>query len=150
MLGSNYKVVASVGHIRDLPKSKMGIDIDEKLKENNKSLIESKFSHVEGLTPELLDRNKVYLKDNRLWNNLTPEKFATQLEYQGIFNKPLHPSAKGEPAAMMVGWGDAFKKAAMDPKMLAGAVEMLSSVKGLEKGRRICTKRITFLRTKRR
>ena len=26
-LGRNYKVVASVGHIRDLPKSKMGIDI---------------------------------------------------------------------------------------------------------------------------
>ncbi|MFD1899724.1 toprim domain-containing protein [Enterococcus termitis] len=27
-LGKNYKVVASVGHIRDLPKSKMGIDIE--------------------------------------------------------------------------------------------------------------------------
>lgn len=28
ILGSNYKVVASVGHLRDLPKSKMGIDIE--------------------------------------------------------------------------------------------------------------------------
>jgi len=27
-LGSKYKVVASVGHIRDLPKSTLGIDID--------------------------------------------------------------------------------------------------------------------------
>ncbi|AYW45192.1 type I DNA topoisomerase [Tetragenococcus koreensis] len=27
-LGRNYKVVASVGHIRDLPKSKMGIDVE--------------------------------------------------------------------------------------------------------------------------
>ncbi len=27
-LGNRYKVVASVGHVRDLPKSKMGIDID--------------------------------------------------------------------------------------------------------------------------
>lgn len=27
-LGSNYKVVASVGHVRDLPKSKIGIDIE--------------------------------------------------------------------------------------------------------------------------
>lgn len=27
-LGSTYKVVASVGHVRDLPKSKMGIDIE--------------------------------------------------------------------------------------------------------------------------
>ena len=28
-LGSKYKVVASVGHIRDLPKSKLGIDIED-------------------------------------------------------------------------------------------------------------------------
>ncbi len=28
ILGKNYKVMASVGHVRDLPKSKMGIDID--------------------------------------------------------------------------------------------------------------------------
>ncbi|WZL74831.1 type I DNA topoisomerase [Clostridiaceae bacterium 35-E11] len=27
-LGKNYKVIASVGHVRDLPKSKMGIDVD--------------------------------------------------------------------------------------------------------------------------
>ena len=27
-LGKNYDVVASVGHIRDLPKSKLGVDID--------------------------------------------------------------------------------------------------------------------------
>ena len=27
-LGSNYKVVASIGHVRDLPKSTLGIDID--------------------------------------------------------------------------------------------------------------------------
>ena len=27
-LGDDYKVMASVGHVRDLPKSKMGIDIE--------------------------------------------------------------------------------------------------------------------------
>ena len=27
-LGSNYEVVASMGHLRDLPKSKLGVDID--------------------------------------------------------------------------------------------------------------------------
>ena len=27
-LGSTYKVVASVGHVRDLPSSKLGIDIE--------------------------------------------------------------------------------------------------------------------------
>ena len=29
-LGSSYKVIGSVGHVRDLPKSKLGIDIDNK------------------------------------------------------------------------------------------------------------------------
>jgi DNA topoisomerase I len=28
-LGRNYKVVASMGHVRDLPKSKLGVDVDE-------------------------------------------------------------------------------------------------------------------------
>ena len=27
-LGSNYEVAASYGHVRDLPKSRMGIDVD--------------------------------------------------------------------------------------------------------------------------
>ena len=27
-LGSNYKVIASLGHVRDLPKSSLGVDID--------------------------------------------------------------------------------------------------------------------------
>ena len=27
-LGNNFEVVASMGHIRDLPKSKFGVDID--------------------------------------------------------------------------------------------------------------------------
>src|ERR1051325_6597505 len=28
-LGRDYKVVASVGHVRDLPKSKLGVNVDE-------------------------------------------------------------------------------------------------------------------------
>src|SRR3954466_11556454 len=30
-LGSDYKVVASMGHVRDLPKSKLGVDVEEAL-----------------------------------------------------------------------------------------------------------------------
>ena len=29
MLGSNYKVRATYGHLRDLPKSKLGVDIED-------------------------------------------------------------------------------------------------------------------------
>jgi DNA topoisomerase-1 len=28
-LGKDYKVVASMGHVRDLPKSKLGVDVEE-------------------------------------------------------------------------------------------------------------------------
>ena len=31
-LGSEYKVVSTVGHIRDLPKSKLGVDIEDGFK----------------------------------------------------------------------------------------------------------------------
>ena len=34
-LGSRYKVVASVGHVRDLPKSKLGIVLPEDLKKDD-------------------------------------------------------------------------------------------------------------------
>ena len=33
-LGSRYKVVASVGHVRDLPKSKLGIDLEQDFEPN--------------------------------------------------------------------------------------------------------------------
>ena len=36
-LGRNYKVVASVGHIRDLKKSSMSVDIENNLKKPSKS-----------------------------------------------------------------------------------------------------------------
>ena len=30
-LGSRYKVMASVGHVRDLPKSRLGVDVENNL-----------------------------------------------------------------------------------------------------------------------
>jgi DNA topoisomerase-1 len=37
-LGRDYKVVASMGHIRDLPKSKLGVDIDNDFEEQYESI----------------------------------------------------------------------------------------------------------------
>ena len=31
-LGNGYEVMASIGHIRDLPKSKLGVDVDNGFK----------------------------------------------------------------------------------------------------------------------
>ena len=58
-LGGNTKVVASMGHIRDLPKSKLGID--EKTLEPQYINIRGKGDLIKNLKKEAKDAKKVYL-----------------------------------------------------------------------------------------
>lgn len=60
ILGSRYKVVASVGHVRDLPKSKLGIDIEENFEPNYIS-IRGKGDVIKMLKKEAKAASKVYL-----------------------------------------------------------------------------------------
>ena len=59
-LGSNYKVVASVGHVRDLPKSKLGINIDNDF-EPEYIAIRGKGDLIKELRKEAKQASKVYL-----------------------------------------------------------------------------------------
>ncbi|MCR5481484.1 MAG: type I DNA topoisomerase [Clostridia bacterium] len=59
-LGSNYKVVASVGHVRDLPKSKLGIDIENDFEPNYIS-IRGKGDIIKELRKEAKSAGKIYL-----------------------------------------------------------------------------------------
>lgn len=59
-LGSTYKVVASVGHVRDLPKSKLGIDIDNDFDPQYIS-IRGKGDLIKELKKEAKKASKVYL-----------------------------------------------------------------------------------------
>ena len=59
-LGSSYKVIASVGHIRDLPKSKLGIDIEKDF-EPNYIPIRGKGDLIKELRKEAKAAKKVYL-----------------------------------------------------------------------------------------
>lgn len=59
-LGKNYKVVASVGHIRDLPKSKMGIDIENNYEPHYIS-IRGKGDVIKSLKAAAKKADKVYL-----------------------------------------------------------------------------------------
>ena len=58
-LGGNTKVVASMGHIRDLPKSKLGID--EKTLEPQYINIRGKGDLIKSLKKDAKDAKKVYL-----------------------------------------------------------------------------------------
>lgn len=60
MLGSRYKVVASVGHVRDLPKSKLGIDIENNF-EPYYINIRGKGDVIKNLKKEAKNASRVYL-----------------------------------------------------------------------------------------
>ena len=59
-LGSSYKVMASVGHIRDLPKSKLGIDIENDF-EPEYIPIRGKGDLIKELKKEAKQAGKIYL-----------------------------------------------------------------------------------------
>ena len=59
-LGKNYKVVASVGHVRDLPKSKMGIDVENNYEPHYIS-IRGKGDVIKSLRQAAKKAEKVYL-----------------------------------------------------------------------------------------
>ncbi len=59
-LGKGYKVKASVGHVRDLPKSKLGVDIENNF-EPNYITIRGKAGTVNELKKEAKKSDKVFL-----------------------------------------------------------------------------------------
>lgn len=59
-LGSSYKVIASVGHVRDLPKSKLGIDLENDF-EPQYIPIRGKGDIIKELKKEAKKASKVYL-----------------------------------------------------------------------------------------
>ena len=59
-LGSSYKVVASVGHVRDLPKSKLGINIEKDF-EPEYIAIRGKGDLIKELKKEAKAAGKIYL-----------------------------------------------------------------------------------------
>ncbi|NLY73475.1 MAG: type I DNA topoisomerase [Tissierellia bacterium] len=65
-LGKNYKVLASVGHVRDLPKSQMGIDL-----ENN---FEPKYITIRGKGPVIAELKKEQKKADRVLIATDPDR----------------------------------------------------------------------------
>ena len=59
-LGSNYKVVASKGHVRDLPKSKLGVDVENNF-EAHYINIRGKGDLIKEIKKEAKAANKIFL-----------------------------------------------------------------------------------------
>src|SRR6266436_3837963 len=59
-LGSGYTVIASMGHIRDLPKSKLGVDVDNDFAESYESLVSRK-KVIKELKDAAKDASDIYV-----------------------------------------------------------------------------------------
>ncbi len=59
-LGKDYKVVASMGHVRDLPKSKLGVDVDEGF-EPSYEVIASRKKVLKELKDEAKKANEIFV-----------------------------------------------------------------------------------------
>ena len=59
-LGSNVKVIASKGHLRDLPKSRLGVDIENNF-EPEYINVRGKGDLIKELKKEALSSDEVYL-----------------------------------------------------------------------------------------
>ena len=65
-LGTNYEVAASYGHVRDLPKSRMGIDVDNDY--------EPKYITIRGKGELLADLRKKVKKADRIYLATDPDR----------------------------------------------------------------------------
>src|SRR5436309_12999597 len=59
-LGREYKVIASMGHIRDLPKSKLGVDVDNDFTEQYESILSRK-KVIKELKDAAKDASDIYV-----------------------------------------------------------------------------------------
>ena len=65
-LGKNYKVVASLGHIRDLPKSRMGVNFEENY--------EPDYITIRGKGPIIKDLKKYAKKAEKVFLAADPDR----------------------------------------------------------------------------
>ncbi|WBW49287.1 type I DNA topoisomerase [Peptoniphilus equinus] len=85
ILGRNYKVVASVGHIRDLPKSRLGIDIDDDF--------EPEYINIRGKGPLIKELKKEAKASDRILLATDPDREGEAISWHLSHILGLDPSA---------------------------------------------------------
>ena len=110
-LGRKYHVIASKGHIRDLPKSQMGVDIDHDYQPKYIS-IRGKGDTIKELKSEAKKANKVYLASD-------PDR-----EGEAIAWHVAHVLGLDEKAANRVTFNEVTKDAVKDAFNHARTIDM--------------------------
>ena len=99
-LGSNYVVMASNGHVRDLPKSQMGVDLEHDF-EPKYITIRGKGEILAGLRKEVKKADKIYLEtdpdregDAISWHLMKALKLEGKKVYRISFNEITKSAVK--------------------------------------------------------
>ncbi|MFM8269575.1 MAG: type I DNA topoisomerase, partial [Pseudomonadota bacterium] len=97
-LGKNYDVKASVGHILDLPKSNLGVDLEHDFNPTYE-LIKGKTKVVEELKKAALNANKIYLAADPdregeaiAWHIIEVLKLTENQVYRVLFHEITKPA----------------------------------------------------------
>ncbi len=99
-LGSNYKIEASMGHVRDLPKSQLGVDVDNDF-EPKYITIRGKGELLAKLRKEVKKANKIYLATDPdregeaiSWHLLHSLRLEDKKTYRITFNEITKTAVK--------------------------------------------------------
>ena len=108
-LGSSYKVIASVGHVRDLPKSKLGIDVKNDFEPQYIS-IRGKGDLIKELKKEAKAAGKIYLATD-------PDREGEAISWHLAYLLGLDPA---QPCRIVFNeiTKDAIKKAVKAPRAI--------------------------------
>lgn len=108
-LGSNYKVLASVGHVRDLPASTMGIDIENDY--------EPKYITVRGKGPVIQEMKKEAKKAKKIFLATDPDREGEAISWHLAFLLGIDPDTKCRIAFNEI-TKEAVKGAVKEPRMI--------------------------------
>lgn len=109
ILGRTYKVLASVGHVRDLPKSTLGIDI-----ENN---FEPKYINIRGKGPIINELRKEAKKADKIYLATDPDREGEAISWHLAHILKIDPEDKIRVEFNEI-TKDAIKNAIKNPRRL--------------------------------
>lgn len=109
ILGRNYKVVASVGHIRDLPKSTLGIDIEENY--------QPRYITIRGKGPIISELKKEGKKADEIYLATDPDREGEAISWHLAHVLDIKPEEKVRVEFNEI-TKDAIKKAVKNPRTL--------------------------------
>lgn len=106
-LGKDYKVMASVGHVRDLPKSKMGINIEENF--------EPKYITIRGKGKVLKELRRQAKKVDKVYLATDPDREGEAIAWHLTYSLKLNREEKCRITFQEI-TKDAVREAAQNPR----------------------------------